>query len=130
MSDQQRNKRYALWLAAGLALVGLHVVLALLSPRFAYGADPLGMPVLALVAILICAGVVYLLTACRPITGAIGRGSVVWMIAVGAVLRAIMLPTTPILETDFYRYLWDGAVVVCGQNPYAHSPQQVLSAMA
>jgi hypothetical protein len=127
LSDERHDRRYALWLAGGLALVGLHVVLALLSARFAYGADPLAMPVIALVGILICAGVVYLLIACRPITGSIGRGLVWWMIAVGAVLRAIMLPTTPILETDFYRYLWDGAVVVSGQNPYAHSLEQVLS---
>jgi len=126
-ADKQPSRRYPLRLAAGVALIGLHVVLALLSARFAYGADPLGMPVLALVAILICAGVVYLLIGCRPITAFAGRGLVVWMIAVGAALRAIMLPTTPILETDFYRYLWDGAVVVHGQNPYAHSPQQVLS---
>jgi rSAM/selenodomain-associated transferase 2/rSAM/selenodomain-associated transferase 1 len=60
LSGKQHSERYALWLAAGLALVGLHVVLALLSPRFAYGADPVAMPVVALVAILICAGAVHL----------------------------------------------------------------------
>jgi len=37
-----------------------------------------------------------------------------------------MLFTAPILEDDYYRYLWDGAVTANALNPYAYSPQQVL----
>jgi len=43
------------------------------------------------------------------------------------VMRAAMFGATPILEDDYYRYLWDGAVVVAGHNPYAHSPAAVLN---
>ncbi|TVS21020.1 MAG: hypothetical protein EA424_01035 [Planctomycetaceae bacterium] len=34
-----------------------------------------------------------------------------WVIVVGLGMRALMMPSTPMLETDFYRYLWDGAVL-------------------
>ena len=39
------------------------------------------------------------------------------------------LPATPILEDDLYHYLWDGAVVVAGHNPYAHAPRQIQEAL-
>ncbi|WP_146505785.1 hypothetical protein [Rubinisphaera italica] len=44
----------------------------------------------------------------------------------GAIFRLILLPSYPIQEVDIYRYLWDGAVVSHGDNPYRLSPQQVL----
>ncbi|MDA0578699.1 MAG: hypothetical protein O3B24_11450, partial [Verrucomicrobia bacterium] len=42
--------------------------------------------------------------------------------------RGVMLASTPVLEDDYWRYLWDGAVVAHGQNPYAHAPQSFLAA--
>ena len=37
-----------------------------------------------------------------------------------------MLFTAPILEDDYFRYLWDGAVTAKGINPYKYSPEQVM----
>ena len=37
-----------------------------------------------------------------------------------------MLFTAPILEDDYYRYLWDGAVTANLINPYEYSPEEVL----
>jgi hypothetical protein len=37
-----------------------------------------------------------------------------------------MLFSAPILEDDYYRYLWDGAVTANGINPYMYSPEEVL----
>ena len=56
---------------------------------------------------------------------AIGRGSpppllLLW--GVGIVARVALLPLTPELSDDIYRYLWDGHVLREGVNPYAHSP--------
>lgn len=36
--------------------------------------------------------------------------------------RAIMLPITPWLSDDIYRYLWDGRVLMHGINPYQWAP--------
>ncbi len=37
-------------------------------------------------------------------------------------LRLILLPGTPTLSDDFYRFLWDGRVQLAGTNPYLHAP--------
>ena len=42
-------------------------------------------------------------------------------------LRGVAIFTPPILEVDFYRYLWDGKVLASGVSPYAYSPAQVLT---
>ena len=43
-------------------------------------------------------------------------------------MRLSMFTSIPILEDDFYRYLWDGAVTAHGINPYAYSPEQIRQA--
>lgn len=56
----------------------------------------------------------------------IGRGSpppllLLW--GVGIAARVVLLPLTPELSDDIYRYLWDGHVLLEGVNPYAHPPE-------
>ena len=41
-------------------------------------------------------------------------------------LRALGILTTPIMEIDYYRYLWDGKVLATGVSPYRYSPSDVL----
>jgi len=48
------------------------------------------------------------------------------IIAVGLVSRIILIPSQPVLEDDYYRYLWDGAVTAHGYNPYVYSPEAVM----
>lgn len=58
------------------------------------------------------------------------RSLLFFVIVVGLALRAVYLFSDPILETDYYRYLWDGAATAAGLNPYAVSPQDVLAGVA
>jgi len=51
--------------------------------------------------------------------------SLVLIILFGFGFRILFLFSTPILEDDFYRYFWDGAVLSSGINPYEHSPEKV-----
>lgn len=46
-----------------------------------------------------------------------------------ALMRLVLLFSQPILETDYYRYLWDGYVTLQGVNPYRYSPAQVLRSL-
>lgn len=41
---------------------------------------------------------------------------------VALALRAAVVPTTPSLSDDVYRYAWEGRVLASGENPYAHAP--------
>ncbi len=113
------------WAHCGGALLGLTVSMAWLSRVFVYG-SPMGeRPIPLLVALLFTAGLVY----CATLF--LGRGSnstpklMTWIFLVGLAMRLCYFASTPILEDDYYRYLWDGAVTASGHNPYAHSPESV-----
>ncbi|UCH65147.1 MAG: hypothetical protein JSW63_11145 [Ignavibacterium sp.] len=50
-----------------------------------------------------------------------------WIIlSVGLITRIILIPSQPVLEDDYYRYLWDGAVTANGINPYLYSPLDAM----
>jgi hypothetical protein len=51
---------------------------------------------------------------------------ILFIICTGLLLRLILTFSTPILEDDFYRYLWDGAVTANGINPYLYPPESIL----
>ncbi len=115
------------WGLTGIVLVCLHLLLFSLSPRFAYGGDPLQRPILFYVAIQVICGVLFLLVAPRhPKDVLSSKGLLAWAIAVGIGLRMCMIASSPILEDDYYRYLWDGAVAANGVNPYSFAPSEVL----
>lgn len=44
------------------------------------------------------------------------------IIAIYLISRVFLLLSHPILEDDFYRYIWDGHVLSLGYNPYSHAP--------
>ena len=48
--------------------------------------------------------------------------SIITIIIASAVFRLTLLPTTPSLSDDIYRYLWDGQVQLAGINPYSFAP--------
>ena len=60
------------------------------------------------------------LTAAHTGTSSGAPIALIWTIAVLA--RLVLLPLTPELSDDIYRYLWDGHVLTHGINPYAYPP--------
>ncbi|MBI3949704.1 MAG: DUF2029 domain-containing protein [Acidobacteria bacterium] len=113
------------WGLAGASLVALHVVLALLSSEFAYERDLITQPILTLIGLLLLAGAIYLLVIGRIPETPHRQGLLIGVLVLGATLRVGLLFSTPMLEDDHYRYLWDGAVVTRGMNPYAFAPSQM-----
>lgn len=47
-----------------------------------------------------------------------------WVLLATVVTRLIVWTSTPLLEDDFHRYLWDGRVIANGINPYEYAPNQ------
>jgi len=41
-------------------------------------------------------------------------------------LRLVFLVSLPLLSDDFYRFIWDGRLILEGLNPYSYLPNQVI----
>ncbi|HXV65492.1 MAG TPA: hypothetical protein VEK15_32650, partial [Vicinamibacteria bacterium] len=63
---------------------------------------------------------IYAALAWRSRNHAIPLGPVV---TTALVCRVLLWFTDPVLEADYYRYLWDGHVMSSGVNPYLHPPE-------
>lgn len=48
------------------------------------------------------------------------------LFGLGLIFRLILLFATPELSDDFYRFIWDGALMVEGENPFLYLPTEVL----
>lgn len=105
------------------------ICLCLLLAWFARSSRYLSEPTKAswlLVAFGLVAAAVYFVAVWAIPKSSPTRRLLIWVIAVGAILRLAMFSTPPILDDDVYRYLWDGAVVANGFNPYAYAPNAFL----
>lgn len=123
-AKQSRNDRLQ-WMLAGLALLSALGGVGLLSSSFDHGLENSDKPIVPFVLVMAFAATIYLL-ALRKTIAWHNRWLLVWIIAIGLVARLLMFSTTPILEDDHYRYLWDGAVVASGFNPYQFAPKAFL----
>ena len=51
-----------------------------------------------------------------------------WLLAgIGIVFRCLFIPAIPSLSQDFFRFLWDGRLVLQGVNPYLFTPETYIS---
>jgi alpha-1,6-mannosyltransferase len=69
-----------------------------------------------------------LLAAPRLATIAPSRIALALVFVTGLALRALWFGSPALIEDDFNRYLWDGAVVAHGLDPYRHAPSDILAA--
>lgn len=76
--------------------------------------------------VLVAAGIIYLYLIRFVEKAQLQKNLMIWIIAIGVGLRIIMVFSTPILEDDYFRYFWDGAVTAKGMNPYTYAPQSVI----
>lgn len=129
MTATSPSKTNVAWLFFALIFSTAALTLAVYSNRYGYDFDVDEMPVLAFVAVSIAIGTVFVLFAELVRQTAEkernNRALLALMIVAGLVFRLVMFFSEPILEDDYQRYLWDGALTASGINPFAHSPQGV-----
>ncbi len=102
-----------------LLLPGVAIAGALWLPCHLTSGWPLHEALIPRIGGLLAAFVPYLWVVLRRRTAVGGLGAVL----LGALMmRVVMLPVTPTFSDDIYRYVWDGAVVRAGFEPYAHAP--------
>ncbi|MEM6354116.1 MAG: hypothetical protein AAF844_00330, partial [Pseudomonadota bacterium] len=56
--------------------------------------------------------------------------ALVTLVVTGIAMRLVFFASQPILELDYLRYLWDGAAVAAGLNPYAVAPSEAVFGLA
>jgi len=49
------------------------------------------------------------------------------LVSFGLIFRLVFLIALPNLSQDFYRFLWDGRLLIQGINPYLFTPEQFLN---
>jgi len=106
--------------------LSLFIILSLLSPKFKYELPLTDAPVLLMTSILAVAGVIYLVLAAITKRDLHSKRLVVWIIIIGCAVRIVTIFSTPILEDDYFRYLWDGAVTAKGVNPFTYAPKSII----
>lgn len=105
-----------------------YLVLCWLSRRFADGAEPVHRPILAMLAGFGIAFAIYLGAQFVALKCPSHRSTLAIIFGAAFVFRLTLFFSHPILERDYYRYLWDGAVAAEGISPYRFSPLEVLDA--
>ncbi len=122
----QRTLKQVAWI--GLSMMLLLGVISNISDSFEYGQTD-DKPILAIVTMLMIATALSVWAVRTSLQVVDRQRQLFWLILSLAIgFRAVMLFTPPIMEVDYYRYLWDGKVVQTGVSPYRYAPQIVLDA--
>lgn len=110
----------------GLLLLLLNGTITLFSPYVAYDAFPALIPVVIFVYLSGLSGLlIFLLPNTITALHLDTKNEVYFLgfiILVGFMLRIMIFGSAPILEDDWFRYLWEGALGNAGISPYTYSP--------
>jgi alpha-1,6-mannosyltransferase len=125
--QRARNVGNGPWLVLASGLGLLAAVLILCRGRFGGERELIEYPARWLAAGLVLAGLLFLglIPLIRRDEGLKGRAlrrRLTLIVVVGLGLRVALLWSTPALEDDYYRYMWDGGVTASGHSPYKHAP--------
>jgi hypothetical protein len=116
----------SVWIIFLLLLTAYSVYILLVSPQLALNQQPHTDQIVPYVSFRIILGI-YFIIAILSIRQLFNNKIVLAVIVLtGIVSRVILIPSQPVLEDDFYRYLWDGAVTANGFNPYIFSPEDAM----
>jgi hypothetical protein len=131
VDDQPRPWRGGPALAIAATALALSTVATVAIALGAFDQTILGLePVTWIVAAGIAAGAGYMVIPAAMPGLQTRPGALYWVLGIGLAWRLIMMVPDPILEIDYSRYLWDGAVINAGFSPYEWSPGEVLSGAA
>ncbi len=115
-----------LWILLGVGVIHYAIYIFFVSGSLTYDAQPDNTKKILFVVQRILIGLLFFIAIININKVPIKETWIAWIIFSGLLARVVLIPSSPILEDDFYRYLWDGAVTANGFNPYVQSPQDVL----
>jgi len=122
----KNNYFKSVWIIFFILLIAYSIYILIKSPELTLGIKPQTEDIVPYVSFRMIVGL-YFFIAVLNIKKI--KNNNLWLgliIAVGLVSRIILIPSQPVLEDDYYRYLWDGAVTAHGYNPYVYSPEAAM----
>ena len=128
VSDVQSSNKFfiSIWIVFFLLLIAYSIYILITSPGLALNLKPLTDDIVPYVSFRVIVGLYFFIALfnLKKI-----KNNKLWfgaIIGVGLLSRLILIPSQPVLEDDYYRYLWDGAVTAHGYNPYVYSPLDAM----
>ena len=123
----QADKQKLTLVMLGVGIVVLLAILSAISPLYPYEKAPGWNKTVLFIGVLSVCGVLYgasfrILQRTRSSSWVLAA-----VVVLGLVARLSFFGSTPMFEDDWHRYLWDGAVVNAGLDPYAASPAQGMA---
>ena len=117
------------WIGWAFVLILSAFALRYFSQSFTRDVQIVDMPIATFVALYCAVAIVFVILIPVLIRGATGDsvGLLFLILLAGLMARLMLFGTPAILEDDYNRYLWDGAVTANGINPYQYSPQQIAN---
>ena len=58
----------------------------------------------------------------------LGKANLQFLVGLAILFRVVFLFATPNLSQDFYRFIWDGRLILEGMNPYLFTPESFINA--
>lgn len=55
-----------------------------------------------------------------------GKGQLGALLGIGLLFRLLFVVSLPGLSQDFFRFIWDGRLILSGMNPYLHTPDNLI----
>ncbi len=127
------------WALAGGGLLLAGVLTLPFSDVFGYDTRVVDMPLRSLFVALFALGAAFLMlpflinqtVQVARDTPAFPKGPLLgFIVIVGLLARLLMLGSAPLMEDDYQRYLWDGALSAHGHNPFLTAPQTVYDGLS
>ena len=121
------NGRVGFYILSGLGffMITLSAAIAYVSQAFPYGRWEISnlwiYITLASMMGLVLLGFWALVSRLKPSMTALSL-----IFAVGLIARLMMFSSNPVMEDDWHRYLWDGASVANGVDPYQYAPAEAV----
>lgn len=120
-------KTKLIWFFLGVGVILYSLFIFLTSHTLTYDAKPTEPQKIIFVIQRMLIGLLFFIAILNINKLPLKEGWIAWIIFTGLFARLLLIPSSPILEDDFYRYMWDGAVTANGFNPYEYSPQDVMN---
>ena len=117
-----KSSKYIICFSAG-SLILYSVLVLVFAPDFTFPNSPTQQMKLVYTAGRILLGVILFVFFIHLLLNRISKKMLLALGAVGVLVRILLAFSSPIMEDDFYRYLWDGAVTANFINPYEYSPE-------